>query len=76
MIIFDVLQPRLYNLNEEEEEEEEEDVEDADEATRDEIIDQLEILIEWERRRQIHYSYTWCTRHYYFTLFITHTFNT
>ena len=52
--------------------EEEEDVEDADEATRDEMIDQLEILIEWERRRQIHYSYTWCTRHYYFTLFITH----
>ena len=52
LIIFDVLQqPRSYNLNEEEEEEEE-DVEDADEATRDQIIDQLEILIEWERRRQ------------------------
>lgn len=53
LIIFDVLQPRSYNnLNEEEEEEEGENVEDADEATRDEIIDQLEILIEWERRRQ------------------------
>ena len=53
LIIFDVLQPRSYNLNnEEEEEEEEEDVEDADEATRDDIIDQLEVLIEWERRRQ------------------------
>ena len=52
LIIFDVLQPRSYNLNEEKEEEEEEDVEDADEATRDQIIDQLEILIEWERRRQ------------------------
>ena len=53
LIIFDVLQPRSYNnLNEEEEEEEEEGVEDADEATRDQIIDQLEILIEWERRRQ------------------------
>jgi len=53
LIIFDVLQPRSYNnLNEEEKEEEEEDVEDADEATRDQIIDQLEILIEWERRRQ------------------------
>jgi len=51
LIIFDVLQPRSYNINEEEKEEEE-DVEDADEATRDEIIDQLEILIEWERRRQ------------------------
>ena len=50
LLIFDVLQPKSYNLNEEEEEEE--DVEDADEATRDEIIDQLEILVEWERRRQ------------------------
>jgi len=28
------------------------EVEDAEETTRDDIIDQLEILIEWERRRQ------------------------
>lgn len=27
-------------------------VEDADESTRDEVIDQLEVLVEWERRRR------------------------
>ncbi|KAL9182182.1 hypothetical protein ACHAXT_012834 [Thalassiosira profunda] len=59
VIKFDVLQSSSARGDEEEGWEDEENgeamggrMEDADESTRDDIIDQLEILIEWERRRQ------------------------
>ena len=57
---FDVLKstisPSAQAANEEEGWDEENGqagaVEDVDESTRDDIIDQLEILVDWERRRQ------------------------
>jgi hypothetical protein len=48
---FDVLKPLQLS---EEYDEENIQVEDADDATRDDTLVQLQILVEWERRRQAH----------------------
>jgi hypothetical protein len=49
---FDVLKPLQFS--EEDIDEENIQVEDADDATRDDTLVQLQILVEWERRRQAH----------------------
>ena len=49
---FDVLKP--FQFSEEDIDEENIQVEDADDATRDDTLVQLQILVEWERRRQAH----------------------
>lgn len=50
---FDVLKPLQFS-EEDIDEENNIQVEDADDATRDDTLVQLQILVEWERRRQAH----------------------
>ncbi|KAL7481412.1 hypothetical protein ACHAW6_007097 [Cyclotella cf. meneghiniana] len=57
LLRFDLLQPATASVPESEWQDVQGEGavssrEDADEKTRDELIDQLEILVEWERRRQ------------------------
>lgn len=49
---FDVLRPLQFTENDDEENVTGSQVEDADDATRNDTMVQLQILVEWERRRQ------------------------